>query len=680
VFLNEQQERQINGVAVNTVFAPVRLQIYKMHGKHNGLVLNIFIWQGGPDNLIRYLLLAKIMISQPAITKNKTIWLHLAMIAVCVLLAYCKVFNASFLSWDDSEYVVRNKDIVGINVTNIKAWFTGFYVGNYHPLTMLSYALDYVIGATSPVIYHASNILLHIGNAIIVYLLVKRLQPQVMVALVVALIFALHPSQTESVSWIAERKTVLSALFYLLALLQYVRYAGSPSAGKMIWVIVAAGAAMLSKGTAVALPLSLIAIDVWLQRPLNNKRIWLEKAVILVLAVITGLVAIQAQESGKFLDTHAPHTGLETLIFAGYAYTEYIVRFFVPLGLSAMYPYPTSVGLVQYLFAIVAVALVVLSIISYRKRWHVLCGGLFFYSVNIVLVLQLIQFGEALMADRYMYIACLGIAYPAAHYSFAWLQQKGRQIAIKAITALVALLLAVTTFARNEAWRSDFNFFNALLATFPNSAVTQYSVGALYLQKGDFAQAEIHLDKAVRIDPRNYKAWHNKGTLYLRQGRAMEALEALDKSVAINGYPKAYFTRALLHHSTGRMSLALADIEQTLKAQPQNAKAWLIKGNCLEQTGDIQGALECYNKSIGYDDKEPLAFMRRGLIFSKTKQLNLAIEDLEAATAMNPNSADGWYYLGMAKHQAGQNGCSSLRHALQLGQAKAQEALEKFCK
>jgi len=156
-------------------------------------------------------------------TKNRfeNKWLHITLLVVAVVIAYSKVFHAGFISWDDYEYVAHNKDIRGFSTVTIAAWFSKFYVGNYHPLTICSYAIDYLFGGTQPFVYHLTNILLHTGNAISLYFFINRLlprteparQPNTAVGLFVALIFALHPVQTESVSWVAERKTLLCSFF-----------------------------------------------------------------------------------------------------------------------------------------------------------------------------------------------------------------------------------------------------------------------------------------------------------------------------------------------------------------------------------------------------------------------------------------------------------------------------------
>lgn len=610
---------------------------------------------------------------------RKHLLLHLIVIIVAVTIAYSKVFNAAFLAWDDAEYVFNNPDIRAINVSGIKAWFSRFYVGNYHPITMFSYAIDYAIGNTNPFIYHFTNILLHTANACLVYAFFSKLQQQKTVALAVALLFALHPSQTESVSWIAERKTLLCTLFYLLAMLQYQGYVRNPRPGRMLALLLFATCAMLSKGIAVTLPLAFLATDLWLERDFRTHTLWLEKIPFLALAVATGIIAINAQHSGNFLSAGG-HTILETAVYAGYAYTQYIVRFFAPIGLAAMYPYPLEINSIHILFFLITVGLALLFIVSLRKKWNVLSGGILFYTANVILLLQFIPFGKALMADRYMYLSCIGLAYPAMHYLGAWLrrQHMGRRLMFISGPAVAALL--VLCFSRNDVWLSDMNFYSALTDRFPESAEAHYSMGEMYMRRGDYEQAELHIDKAVRLEPRNYKAWYNKGLMHQRKGDAMQALDAFNKSIAINDYSKAHFSRAMLHMFAGRYDLALSDAEAVLMEQPGNARAHCIKGDCLERSLNLPQALEEYNKAIHLSAREPLFYVRRGATLCKMKQYQPAIADLNTSLEMDATNGEALYWRGIARHELGQDACRDLKNALQRRYAPAQQALEQWCK
>jgi tetratricopeptide (TPR) repeat protein len=582
------------------------------------------------------------------------------------------------MSWDDGEYVMHNRDIQGLG--HLSDWFSKYYIGNYHPLTMLSYAIDYSIGGLQPWVYHVGSLLLHTANAILVYLFFRRLQPNSIVAVWVALLFAVHPVQTESVSWIAERKTVLCGFFYLLALWQYVRYADKPTAGKLIGITIAGLAAMLSKGTGVTLPLALIATDIWLGRDLKSRKVWLEKLPLFVISLIVGVVAIKAQASAKFLNLHPEYGIIDSIVYAGYAYVHYIVRLLVPVQLSVIYPYPKELGIIHYLCLLIAIGILALGVVAYRKRSYVLCGGIAFYTANIILFLQFVQFGEALSADRYVYIASLGVLYPLVYYVFAWCQNRSRQVIAVAVTGMYAVALSAMTFVRNDIWLSDLNFFNAILETFPNSAVAQYSVGTLYMKMGDYEEADRRLSAAVQVDPNNYKAWHSRGMLYLRQGKAMQALDALNKSLELKENTKAYFTRAMLYEGTGKPELAIADIDKVLEEQPENGRAWYIKGDCQEQLGNTNGALESYSKAIEYEATEPLFYIRRGLIFSKMQKDAPALEDLNRAVELKPNNGNALYYRAIVKYRSKQSPCADLQAAAANGYKGAREAMEKLCK
>lgn len=602
--------------------------------------------------------------------------LQIGILLAAVIFTYLNVFNAGFISWDDADYVANNPDIRSF--ANAGKWFSSFYIGNYHPLTMVSYAIDYLIGGTAPAQYHIINIVLHSASALMLYAFVNNIQGNRWVAFFVAMLFAIHPVQTESVSWVAERKNVLSGLFFITAMWLYAKYLGEEKKTTLLLVILAGAAAMLSKATAVALPVSLLAIDIWLHRPLNQKKVWIEKLPLLLIALVVGIVAIKAQAAGEFLNQHPEHGFVQTIGFAGYAYVQYIIQLLVPVKLSVLYPYP-ELGVMQWIYTLVAIGIVALAVLAYRKQWFVLCGGIVFYTVNIALVLQFVQFGDVLRADRYMYIACIGVWIPVVQYVFDWLGLKVKEITPLIVMSIVAALFAVLTYQRNDIWQSEKQFWMAITETFPNSAVAQSSLGGVFMKEGDYITAEQYIDKAVVLDANNYKAWYNKGVLHLRMGELSLAAQALDKCIALKEYPKALFSRALLHQQAGHPLQAMQDVEKVLAAEPQNARAHFIMGNCLEQNGNYETAIASYNKAIEYGDGDPLFYIRRGIAKVNMQDNQAAIHDFSLVIEKNANNAEAWYWRGMAKQLAGQMPCHDLNKARNLGYKEAEQALVKFC-
>ncbi len=437
--------------------------------------------------------------------------------------------------------------------------------------------------------------------------------------------------------------------------------------------------AMLSKAIAVSLPLSLFAVDIWMGRSIKIKKVWLEKIPLVLIAVVVGLVAIKGQEAGKFLGLHPEYGPFETIVFAAYAYTQYIFHFFSPSRVSVLYPYPNEIGLIQYVYSLIALGVIALAIISYKRRWFVLSGGIVFYTVNIMFLLQFVQFGEVLMADRYLYIPCIGLIVPLVYYVFTLLQKRAKQTYAAIVCGIISGLFLIMTFARNNIWLSDFNFFDAIVKAFPNSAVAQYSVGSLYMRQGNYPEAEAHINLAVLLEPGNYKAWYDKGVLYLRERKPAESLEALNKCLALKDYTKAYFSRALLYQSTGECTLALADVDKVLAGQPQNSRAYYIKGDCMEQQEKIKDAIDYYSKAIQFESNEPLFYIRRGLSYAKANQNNAAMNDLNTAVDLNPQNGEAWYFRGLIKYRNGGNPCDDMQNALAHGYQRAQEILGKAC-
>jgi len=613
--------------------------------------------------------------------ENKPALLHISILIVAVLLAYSKIFGAGFMSWDDIDYVFNTPDITSFSGAHFANWWSEFYIGNYQPLPMMSYAFDYLLGGQEPFIYHLTSILWHIADVILLYACIRKMGDNAYIALFVALLFAIHPVQTESVSWIAARNKVMNGFFFLMAIYVYIQYVRDQKTKQLIIVSLLGFAAYLCKLTAVTLPFALLAIDIWMKRPLNNKRVWLEKLPLVLLAIPIGLINLQAQAEVSFLDTHPEFTFMHTILFAGYAYVQYIINLLVPVKLSVLYPYPTSIESIHIFYTVLAIAIAALGVIAYRKKWYVLSGGILFYTVNIAIVLQFVQFGEVLMADRYLYLTSIGIWFPMANNLYLYFNKKtatSTKAGIAIITA-ACLIYGSVTFSRNDIWLSELNFWRSVADKFPESSVAHSSLGGVYMKDGDNATALNHINEAIRLDGNNYKAWYNKGVILLRKGDARGALDALNKSVSIKEYSKSLFTRALLYQQTGNYTAALPDIQKVIAAEPTNAKALYIYADCIEQTGDLNAAIIAYTSAIQYDDTDPLFYLRRGLVYAKLNNTQKAIADMSSAIQVNNQYAEAWYWRGMIKARNGMAPCDDLNKARNLGLEAATQAMSKIC-
>lgn len=595
-----------------------------------------------------------------------------------ILLAVCGVIwhgalTADFLSWDDQAYTINNPDAYSFSVINIKKWFSSFYVGNYHPITMASFAIDYLIGGKNPAAYHLSALFIHFINCVLVYRLFSNLCKQPVVALLTAILFALHPVQVESVMWIAERKTLLAGTFSLAAFSAYLSYLEGK--GKLILVYIWCLTAMLSKGTAIVLPFSLLAIDLWTAKTISAKALS-NKIPIFICSLMFGYIAIKGQLSGGFIP--GSDTGIVTrLVLSGAAISSYIGNIILPLHLSAMYPYPKSPATEHYIGCAIAFLVIVSAFLLYRRKQTVVAAGIFFFIVNLLPMLQLVRFGEALMADRYLYISCIGLFFPLA----SLLYKTGtilKGVTIATICAAI-LSMAFVTLERNKNWISDDTFFQALLTEHPHSAVALYSVATLRTRAGDYEAAKLLLNRAVELEPLNYKAWYNKATLHIREGNKFEALDALNRCITLSKYPKALLQRSMLHQRNGNYRTAIADATTVLEMEPQNARAWYVKATALEKADSEESALKCFENAIHFATNEPAFYIGHALALDHAGRKTEAMGDLEKATEIAPRNADAHYYLGLLRYRSGMSPCSELQSAAALGLLRAKQALSQLC-
>lgn len=611
--------------------------------------------------------------------KFEKLWPGILLITL-ISVAYARVFTAGFMSWDDMDYVVKNSDIHGFEWEHIENWFTRFYIGNYHPITIFSYALDWAIGGKEPFIYHATSIVLHGLNALLVHRIVSTVTENHLVGVLTALLFAVHPCQTESVSWIAERKNVLYGLFFLLAILQYLQWLRFEKRRYLLAVYVLAVASLLSKGTAVALPLALFAVDVWMGKSSFSRKMLLAKAPLFVLSLIFGLVAIKAQEQGDFLNLNPHENVWQMLSDACVAYWSYVFRLFFPIKLSVLYPNAGQPVLLQFLSVVGIVSLIVLCFRLAKRKERILLGGILFFSANIIFLLQLIQFGKVLTADRYVYIPCIGLWVPVVFYLMKWLGARVRPALATGLITAVCLLFTVQTFSRNTIWLSELNFWLAIVDTFPKSAVGHYSLGGVYMSTGEYDKALSSVDRALALDSANHRAWYNKALIYKNTGHTAEALQCLDKSIAIANYAKALLTRAIMYESMGKVYEAYADCEQLVAQEPNNDRAHFLRGTLLEQMGKQSLALQAFDDAIRINEQVPMYFRQRGILLERMKVLDKSLEDLNHAIELNSIDGQAYYFRGMLRRELGQSPCEDLQTAKDLQFGPAAQALMDLCK
>ncbi|MCX6258172.1 MAG: tetratricopeptide repeat protein, partial [Bacteroidia bacterium] len=583
-------------------------------------------------------------------------------------------------------YVTDNPVVQHLNAANIATMFSGYSMGNYHPLTLLSLSVNYFLWGNHPLMFHITSVLLHLICTILVFYLVSLLFRNNKTAFFASLLFGVCTLHVESVAWISERKDLLYSVFFLSSLILYFRYTESMRWRYYLISLVFFIFSLFSKGQAVSLSVTLILMDYITNRRLADTKVILEKIPFFILSLVFGIIAIKAQKAGNSIVEASVFGIPQRIAFAGYGYVMYIVKMIIPFGLSAIYPYPNvskSISMYFYLFPLLTGALLSLIFIYFRKvKW--LIFGWLFYSVNVFLVLQLLPVGSAIMADRYSYIPSLGFFIIPAYLltSLSERNQKHRKI-VPAVFIIYAVIIAVLTMMRIGVWRDSETLWTDVIQKHPEVMTAWDNRGNYRNDEKDFKGAISDYTQAILLKPDYADAWYNRAVANNSAGNTRAALADFNQVEKLKPlFPDNYYNRGLVNHTLGNRAEALADYSRAIELQPSFWKAYSNRGNVKRDMNDIPGAIADYSKAIelnpAYDD----ALSNRGAAFGMTGKYAEAIRDFDNAIKVNPKYDTAWFLRGMAKMKLGNKNeaCNDLETAVRLGNTNAARLMKMYCK
>lgn len=476
--------------------------------------------------------------------------LLLLLLLLPVLSVYYPVLKAGYTNWDDPYSTYKNPLVQNLTQAGAAKAFTSTRLANYHPLTDLSLALESAAFGEKAVVHHAGNLLLHSLNSVLIFLLLAALLGAEWPALAGALLWALHPVNVESAAWIAERKNLLYAFFYLAALLAYLRRREGPRRTALVFALFLLS--LLAKASAVTLPLALLALDWRDNRPLDRRNI-AEKAALLGLALIFTLVAAAAQGSrGELL------TGNFTGLFS-----FYLLKTLWPTALSALYPYADTLAALKArapLYTLPA-AVYAGALFWAVKKGRTAAFGLLFFLVNILPFALMVPIGPSLGADRYLYLASAGlIAAACAALAPRAGAGKARLAALTSLGLACLLAAGALTAGRIKTWHSSETLWADVLQKYPANEIANLNMAEALLERGRWSLAQDHLKKVLAVNPANPDALYNLGTALAAAGRAAEALPLLKKAAFLK--PGS----ALAWNNLGLAQLALGSPAEARKA------------------------------------------------------------------------------------------------------------------
>lgn len=590
-----------------------------------------------------------------------------------VPIVYFKIFSISFFGWDDKDVLLSNLDV---HQFNLKALFTKHYVGNYAPFTMLVFAIDWLLFHGSSIMQHGAGIVWHTFNVFLVFQLSRLILKNFNYAILIALVFAIHPMQVETIAWVSAKNNIIYTSFYLLATIMYVWYVQEQKVKFFVGSFVLFIIACLSKPSAIAFPVCLFAIDYLLQIPLSNKTI-LQKVPFFVVAVLMGLVTIYTRTEDKFITADIAIPIYERIGYAGYCIAFYFTKFLFPFNLSLVYPYPENKTLwIVFGYVVWVVIAFVIFRLFKRKQWLVL-GAFGFIISNFLLIIQLIPFGEVITADRYMYLPLIGFGLLAVSV-LKFSDKTIRYIIVGAI-----FYFGTLSFVRTLVWENSITIFMDTVKKQPKSFLVLNSLGAEYTTMGKPQEGIAYLNKAIALTPNYYKAYYNRGLAFMQLQKFQNALSDFDNAIKLHrrgDHYKSYVARGNAYYNLKDFPKAIADAEAALKIDPKNVKANFLLGNCYDDLNQLDKAKLFYDVAIAANPEEPLFYLRRAILLGKTQQLEACLQDLNKCTDLNPNFAEAYYWKGVAKVNLKQNPCEDLRKAVKLGFGAANQALQNYCR
>lgn len=582
-------------------------------------------------------------------------------ILILTFVAYIPALKAGFVNWDDQDYVLNN--LLIRDFSHLKALFVTPVQGNYHPLTMLSLALNYKISGLDAWSYHLFNILFHLANCLLVFRLAQLLSNQNFVlSFTTAILFAIHPMHVESVAWVSERKDVLNTFFFLLGLISYVTYIDS-GAKKAYWLcLLYLILALMSKPAAIVFPLVLFGMDYLRKRPLKGSLI-LEKLPFFIPVIVFAWLTLTAQS-----DVEALGSGIfpitSRLLFACYGIMMYLFRVFVPINLAPFYPFPainSSFPTAYYLSPVMVAGLALLFFYS-LKRYREIAFGIYFFIINLILVLQILPVGSAVMADRYTYVPYIGLFYIVGWYVDRYATGKFQKAL--GIVVPVSLVLAFLSYRQSSIWKDSATLWDHTIEVHPGSKAHSIRA-ALYRKENQTEKALDHYNKAIslnvnddfnylnrgniHLDLKNYDLalsdyrkvlskkkdfyliYDNMGTLYAMTGKYDSALYYFNQSLRIKpDYKNSFKNRALTYIQLNRMNEAIADFKQYLILEPNASDIMNMLGDCLRTQNKMDEALVQINKAIGIK-QEPFYYLNRSYVYASKGNFEQARKDAQVA-------------------------------------------------
>lgn len=631
-------------------------------------------------------------ISRQKIIARKEVWICLSLVAL-VWGVFGQTLAYDFVNYDDKTYVYGNPFVIGgITERGLVQAFADTRTGNWHPLTMISHMIDVQLYGLKAGGHHFTNVFLHTLAVLLLFILLCQTTTALWRSAFVAAIFAIHPLHVESVAWIAERKDVLSAVFFMLVLAAYVRYTHAPSVARYVTVSILFVCGLMCKPMLVTAPLILLLLDYWPLKRLIDlrsfRRLTMEKLPLIFLSIVASVITFVLQERSTGSIAQLPFIWrIENAIVS---YNIYIWQIFWPANLAVFYPHPENhLALWQVALAagfLIATTIVVLGL---RKTCPYLLIGWLWYVVMLVPVIGIVEVGLQGHADRYTYLPHIGL-----YVAFTWLishlsrSLPHRQQILAGAGVIVVVLLATCSWKQTSYWRNGETLWTHTLAVTKNNDIAHTNFGMLLTDRGELDEALSHFLTALDIRSSSAHRHYdlslalihgNVGNVLARKGQLDDAITHLRKAVEFQpDYVDAHYNLGTALFQKGDVNEALAEWQTTLSIRPTDSGAHTNMGNALVQEGLMAKAINHYKAALQLDPQSVLPLNNLAWILATCPDSSLrdGVKAVQYALKANQLTNDNPVFIrtlaaGYAETGRFENAIETAARAAQLARAQS---------
>ena len=593
-----------------------------------------------------------------------------------VLLVFWPLQYADFINYDDNLYVFENTRLSqGFSWENIKWALIDYHTGYWHPLTWLTFFLDYQLYGPDAGGYHWTSVLFHLAASLLLFKVMVRMTGAPGKSFLVSAFFAVHPLHVESVAWISERKDVLSGFLFMLTLWLYIRYADKRKFSNYLLVLLSFVLGSAAKPILVTLPFVLLLLDYWplgrigektdsSGRPIGTwENMILEKAPFFALSAALSIMTFwTARQMGGVISLQKVPF-LHRLGNAILAYGGYLRKMFFPADLSVFYPYPATIPLASALMWLLVLAAITGVALLYFKKHPYLTVGWLWYLGMLFPVIGLVQAGEQGMADRYTYLSLIGIFIALAWWLPTLLPDRRlwrRSMAVVTLAVVAGAMIISSQQVRY--WQNSTTLFQHALKVTKENSMAHNTLGLSLFKEGQMEEALHHYREAIRIRPNYANAHNNIGLVLMKIGETELAIDHYGKALRIiPNYPAAHINMGIAMAKKGDTEAAISHFQAALAIQPRHALAHNNMGIAMAKKGDVEAAIRHFRLSLESDPNDADTHNNLAIALANSGRPRDAVRHFYDSLSINPRDpsvhnnlglclANGGYYEAAMKH------------------------------